>query len=147
MLATPGISNSFHSLTSIVRLIIPTAAMIIPVSDVGALAATAKRTIKAGDLVVVYEGFSSMKYVTIDPKGQFNNRYATFLQKVSVQVWVQSRRLAAALLLFLPQFPIKHIHSSRSFSLLFTTKCWIDRCVQIDARCSRVCAVLLGQSH
>lgn len=40
------------------------------------------RTVKEGDLVVVYERFDSMKACTVTLKGQFSNRWGDFATKV-----------------------------------------------------------------
>jgi hypothetical protein len=50
----------------------------------GALAAAAgsSGTIQEGDLVIVYESFSSIKYVYVTQKGCFSNKFGNFLHKV-----------------------------------------------------------------
>lgn len=45
--------------------------------------APAARCIKEGELVVVYENYNSIKFVYVDPKAQYNNRYGSFAQKVA----------------------------------------------------------------
>ena len=40
------------------------------------------RLVKDGDLVVVYEGYESMKSVKVTAKGQFQNRFGCFAMKV-----------------------------------------------------------------
>ena len=49
-----------------------------------ATAAAASNTIKEGDLVIVYESYSSIKPIYVDSKAQFQNRYGAFSQKVSI---------------------------------------------------------------
>lgn len=62
--------------------------MVLPCTAAAAAAgdgqsAAAARTIKEGDLVIVYESFQSIKHVYVDSKAQFQNRYGAFNQKVS----------------------------------------------------------------
>lgn len=69
--------------------------MVLPCNSAGALAdaaaaaqahvPAASRTIKEGDLVIVYESFQSIKHIYVDPKAQFQNRYGCFNQKVRQQ--------------------------------------------------------------
>lgn len=44
-------------------------------------AAAEPRRIKAGDLVIVYERYDSMKSMTVTHKGQYNNRWGSFKMK------------------------------------------------------------------
>lgn len=84
--------------------------MMLPASDPAAHAVGSARTIKAGDLVVVYEGYNSMKYVYVDPKASFANRYATFFHRVrgSETIW---RRLTCYSLS--PTFSSPHVSFPR----------------------------------
>lgn len=45
-------------------------------------AAAEPRRIAAGDMVIVYERYDSMKSVTVTHKGQYNNRWGSFKMKV-----------------------------------------------------------------
>lgn len=56
--------------------------MVIPSVAAAAGSAAGSRTIQEGDLVVVYESFNAIKAVYVDKKGQYANRYGTFLHKV-----------------------------------------------------------------
>ncbi len=49
--------------------------------DSGTVSATT-RCIKAGDLVIVYERFDSMKSVYVNPGESYGNRYGNFKLKV-----------------------------------------------------------------
>ncbi len=46
------------------------------------LASASARTIAVGDLVIVYETPMSMKAVTVEAKGQFQNRFGSFQHRV-----------------------------------------------------------------
>ena len=48
-----------------------------------ASAADPGRCIQEGDLVVVYEGFDSMKSVRVTAKGNYNNKFGSFAHAVS----------------------------------------------------------------
>ena len=53
-----------------------------------ASSSSAPRTIREGELVIVYESPQSMKAVTIDgAKGQFQNRFGNFPHKVRAATW------------------------------------------------------------
>lgn len=47
-----------------------------------AAVSTTGRYIKAGDLVIVYERFDSMKSVYVRPGESYGNRYGNFMLKV-----------------------------------------------------------------
>ena len=47
---------------------------------------TTSRCIKAGDLVIVYERFDSMKSVYVTPGESFGNRFGNFKLKVHSQL-------------------------------------------------------------
>ena len=53
--------------------------------DAGAVSAS-RRCIQAGDLVIVYERFDSMKAVRVTPGESYGNRYGNFKLKVSLHV-------------------------------------------------------------
>jgi len=63
--------------------------MVLPCSE----PVPAERKIKEGDLVVVYENYTSIKAVYVDIKDKVQNRYGTFMHKVGL--------IAAGLLLLL----------------------------------------------
>lgn len=46
-------------------------------------AANPCRPIADGDLVIVYEGFDSMKAVRVSANGNYNNKYGSFAHKVT----------------------------------------------------------------
>ena len=51
------------------------------------LAANPARGIRDGDLVVVYEGFESMKQVRVAAGSFYDNRYGQFAHSVSAVQW------------------------------------------------------------
>lgn len=51
---------------------------------------TSIRCIQAGDLVVVYERFDSMKSVYVNPRESYGNRYGNFKLKVALRSWFES---------------------------------------------------------
>ena len=48
---------------------------------------TSSRSILAGDLVIVYERFDSMKSVYVNPGESYGNRYGNFKLKVGLRSW------------------------------------------------------------
>lgn len=48
---------------------------------------TSSRCIQAGDLVIVYERFDSMKSVYVNPGESYGNRYGNFKLKVGPRSW------------------------------------------------------------
>ena len=48
---------------------------------------TSSRCIQAGDLVIVYERFDSMKSVYVNPGESYGNRYGNFKLKVELHVF------------------------------------------------------------
>lgn len=44
--------------------------------------ATEPRSIQAGDMVIVYERYDSMKSMTVSQSGRYNNRWGAFAMKV-----------------------------------------------------------------
>lgn len=91
-------------------------------------AANPERPISAGDLVVVYEGFESMKAVRVTDGGNYNNKYGSFAHKVMtacsavVSAFVASFRRTSSLQTAVSGM---HAHSSVSLSSAAAAACGV----------------------